>query len=658
MSETRTITIGQTIELPEGDFTVASYSSGTFRLRDENTGEYHLVHHLELGRILPPATKVQQAAPPKPLEEVESLLDSDTRMLVPHLQELVDGTPAVGDMPRPEYAAHIPMTWKLTSKRKELEGLGIVISDGTLKRRMLRFRKAGVEALLDKRTGRTETTLARMDKRIKEPLAELIASYEGRSSPSYSRLRAELGRLLMLQYEDPDDRPPLPSLSTLQRYVTVLSGGKNPTKPGRQRETEALSPTRQHRPRLVTAPGDECQIDTTRLDAFVRMPDGTVARPFLTILIDKRTRSIIGHNLTATAPTGYDHAVLLAKALVPRRLRSWSKHYDAFGLPPMPWGKHLSESQREEFDAHRPYIFPRRILIDNGQDYRGIVFRLACERFGIHLTEAPPKHPTAKAMVERAFGTIRTKFTQFLPGYTNANVHYLGKKAAKEDVLDLDTVDELFDRWTAIVYQNRQHTGLVDHQDPSVRHTPNTMFAASIELAGHFVLAYDEPDFISLMPSETRTVKSDGIEFRGRKYDSPHLGPLRGRKRSGGVSHLVRAHYDPGDNTRIWVRADSGEWITCTWTRERGMSRPMEKELHRAAHQLTSARPGFADDQADSLMLALRDEIVGESRGRSEKTANTEVPQKAVKPAPVARVLVDDVDDEDFGDYGDVRVVG
>lgn len=94
MPSHRIITIGQSIQLPTGDFTVVSYGAGNFRLRNELTGEYHLVEHIELGRMLPPGQSLDTSTPPKPeatLVEVLDGLDDDARFLIPHLQELVDG---------------------------------------------------------------------------------------------------------------------------------------------------------------------------------------------------------------------------------------------------------------------------------------------------------------------------------------------------------------------------------------------------------------------------------------------------------------------------------------------------------------------------------------------------------------------------------------
>ena len=258
MQAPRNIKLGQTLETDSGDFIVVGYSNGVFRLRDDLTGTYHLVHHLELARLLPPGASVEMTPSKARLVTVDATLDAldeQTKRLIPHLQEVIDGTPAHGGAPRAEYAVGVPMTWKLQSKWKELQTLGISISEGTLKRRVQRYRTGGIAALVDGRSV-PERPLARMDEKLRPVLVELLGAYPGASSPSYTRLRAELKQALMLAYPNPADRPKLPSLSSVKRYVVHLVGDKNPTIPAARRDKAALAPDRQYQPRLVSAPGD------------------------------------------------------------------------------------------------------------------------------------------------------------------------------------------------------------------------------------------------------------------------------------------------------------------------------------------------------------------------------------------------------------------
>src|SRR5690606_6009384 len=109
------------------------------------------------------------------------------------------------------------------------------------------------------------------------------------------------------------------------------------------------------------------------------------------------------------------------------------------GLPEMPWAAHLTSEERDTFDTRRPYIFPQRIITDNGKDYTSAALHSTCTRYGISLTEAPFVSPTSKAHVERVFGTISTKFAQYLPGFSGSRTEFRGVDPKKEDVLDIGT---------------------------------------------------------------------------------------------------------------------------------------------------------------------------------------------------------------------------
>lgn len=643
------------------------FGSWSGKLRNEVTAETVLFDHLELARLLPPEAPLKTDKPTgaKPtIHAALESLDSETRALIPHLRELVDGTPAVGDEPRPEYALSVPMKWRLESKLLELDKLRIDMSIATLKRRLKRYREEGAAGLGDGRSKRTEAPLVRVNEDVLDALAHLIAHHKGRTATSYTALRAELSSRLVEAFPDPADRPALPSISSVERYVRFLSGDQNPTASANKRATAALSPKHTFRQRMVSAPGDECQIDTTRFDAMVRMPDGSIKRPHLTTLIDKRTRSIVGSQFTAEAPRGEDHAVLIARTLVPRKLRPWSKHYAQLDLPEMPWAPYAEDGHDDYDDTHRPYIFPRRIVVDNGQDYRSVVLLATCQRYGIHLTEAPPKTPTGKAHVERHFGTIRTLFTQYLPRYVGHNVDDRGEKSTKNDEpLDLRTVSELFDRWVAIVWQNREHTGLIDPHEPGMRHTPNSMYAASLELHGTFMIPLGEEDYIALMPRVQRTVQVDGVEFRGRKYDSPHLAPMRLQKDSKGKSVPVDVHYDHADHSQVWVRStDDGAWVICEWSEDSGLARPHEQALLARAKELTRTKKGFSNSRAHDLMVQLRDESMSEERRRkaaekeAEKAKRMQARRDAKRLAEIELAGSNAVAARDFGDYTELDV--
>jgi putative transposase len=630
----RTFVLGQSLELHDGPYRLVAHQGGMFKLRNELTNHCALFTHVELHRLLPKGSSLEVATPTvKPLHDDLDGLTADDIALVPHLRELADGTPAVGDEPRSQYDPRLPMTQRRASKLLELDKLHMPITERTLQRRLSIYIKEGVAGLGDKRKGRTEERFARLDERVRQVLIEFLFSSKGRTATTYTAIRAELHVLLADVFPDRNDRPATPSISSIERYVRQLMGDQDPTKPGARRETIELRPKRAFRPRLVVAPGDECQIDTTTFDAMVRMPDGGVRRPHLTTLLDARTRSIIGFNFTDGPPTGEDHAHLIACTLVPHALRPWSAQYDELELPELPWVSYV-DGASSTFDTHRPYIFPRRVLTDNAQDLRSVVLQATAERYGIHLTEAPPQDPTRKAKVERMFRTIKTMFAGYLPGYVGGNTQARGARAEREEPLELRTVIEMFDRWLALVWQNREHEGLDDPFEPGVQHTPNTMYAASMELTGHFMMPLGEDDYIALLPREKRTIQSDGIEFRLRKYDSPHLGPMRNLKDGDGKSLLIAVHYDKSDPSRVWVLSPfDGEWITCEWSEDRGLARPNERRMLAEAADIAKKTKKLKSQEAHILAVQIRNECAAAERKRvkEQKAADQAAHRKKAK---------------------------
>ncbi|MGV2900120.1 Mu transposase C-terminal domain-containing protein [Microbacterium sp. AGC62] len=636
MPRRRDYIIGQTIELIDGTYTLIGCQGILLKLRNELTDETALLHYVELFRMLAPGQQLEvvhetesdkRKAKREARERARAVadviddLDADTRLLIPHLRELVDGTPAVGTEPRAQYETRLPMSWRLESKMTELEEVfGMPIPLRTLQRRLSQFRKDGVAGLGDKRKrGRKEAPFTRADEDVVAQLRRVLKSFEGRSQTSYAVIRAELKDLLEEEFPHPNDRPATPSISTIERYVKMLSGDQNPTKSAQQRQTAALVPKHTFRKRAVTAPGDECQTDSTRFDAFVLMPDGRIVRPWLTTLMDKRTRSIIGFHFTDGPARSDDHAWLIARTLVPHALRPWSKQYAELELPEMPWAAHV-RGRKHNYDTFRPYIFPRRILTDNGQDFRGIVVQATCSRYGIHLTETPPRTPTGKPHVEKHFDTIKKLFTRHLPGYVGGSKAERGVRPEMEAVLELRTVIELFDEWLGIVWQNRAHEGLSDPFEPKLMHSPNSMYAASLEFTGHFTIPLGEEDYIAMMPRVMRTVQADGILIDYRKYNSPHLAPMRLQKDENDNSIEVAVHYDRNDPSQVWVRSSfDGEWITCEWVEDGGLLRPNERQMLTKAKHVAKSTKRFTNEDAHDLALRMRKSAAVSERTRREQ---------------------------------------
>jgi hypothetical protein len=209
---------------------------------------------------------------------------------LPHIREVETGLPHApgsrdGQMMRPEYD---PERWTLAqrdaAKAKELTALGFPrVTRTTVERMRLAYRKQGLWGLVDKRTvptrGRHPTGYA--DERVVAAVLEALRRQRGRSKGTVKGLQVLVGQIL----EDTHGRGvvEMPSRSTFYRLVSVLADPAD--RPGHPART-ASPPARASSAAVALRPGEQVQIDTTRLDIMAVLEDGSLGRPELTIAVD------------------------------------------------------------------------------------------------------------------------------------------------------------------------------------------------------------------------------------------------------------------------------------------------------------------------------------------------------------------------------------
>ncbi|MET4644500.1 transposase InsO family protein [Streptomyces atratus] len=143
----------------------------------------------------------------------------------------------------------------------------------------------------------------------------------------------------------------------------------------------------------------------------------------------------------------------------------------------------VSQVQDGADAAARPVVLPETIVVDRGKIFVSRAFTAACETLGISVQPAPPHAPTAKAIVERTFGTINHLFCQHLPGYTGSDVTRRGPDTEQEACYSVAHLPDLLDEW--LVHHHRPHEGLRHPMMPKRALTPNQMWAALIAVAGY-----------------------------------------------------------------------------------------------------------------------------------------------------------------------------
>jgi len=585
------IDLNSELQFHDGAYLVAGFHGSLLKLRSAATGAYSTVHIADImNRLIEP-----RARKGTDVRELDSLTDKESAALDAygtHLQEMINGMR--GDDPhaetRPQYdPARTTLNDRIESKVSELKSLGIPASRATLLRKKKAFEAGGLAGLIDRRSLRKESPLDRADERIIETLAHVIADETYDSTGTTDRLFVRLEEAMMKAY--PGQHIPLPSKSTLYRYVGYMTKGKYTTGNAQTRRTAANTPKRPFGTSRRMRPGQEIQIDSSPWDILVRGEDGKPVTVILTIMIDIATRSIIAFSIRPEATKGVDHAFLLAQCLVPRALRPGNEGLWRLTARRMPWADLTPEEERARLDTTRPFIYPERIMMDNGADYRSKVFEAACRKFGVSLTYAAPHTPTDKPIVERTFHSIKTLFAQHLPGFKGGSVAERGQRIDDQPLMDVATLAELFDEWVTRVWQNRPHAGLRDPIYPTVEMTPNEMYNASFDVAAQLPLPLTADDYIDLMPVEYRVIGTAGVKINHRFYDSIELQPFRNAPSPDAVhGNQWEIRVNPYDPRIVWVRHPDGHWIECLWRAETTFHQPFADSILQSAIDIAVSR--------------------------------------------------------------------
>jgi transposase InsO family protein len=618
-SQIRYIQVGTEVQLDDGQYLLLEAFGGNYKFLNLTTGEHHLIFHTDLFSRLAeiPTLDLERAVPVR--NDVE--MTKDMTFLAAHLQEVIDGSPVTPGGPiRDEYdPAKQPSQHKrLETKADELTSVGLEgYSFSSLKRKLSKYRKLGVLGLADLRGGRNELPLARLDNRIKDTLAVVMARETNRSTGTLTRLHEDLDAELLRRY--PGEQLRAPHINSLRRYVQTLDRGRHTLGSAKTRQSKASAPDKMQDPRPALLPGVELQIDATQLDIFVRI-DGKPTRPWVVTLIDKATRCVVAFTITAR-PKSVDNGYLLVQALVPRPLRPFSEYFAEFEYPDMPWAELLDDDVRANLDTTRPFIVPTgRILTDNGSDFVSATFRKAMEALGMSPTEAQIAKGSDKGHVERLFGTVNTGLLQHYPGYCGSSIDRRGVDPAKDKgLLDVYTLIELFDRWLN-VYHHLPHEGLRDPVHPHIRHSPASIYAAMFDVTGFVPMPMGPDTYIKMLPEATRTIQADGIEFGGRQYDSPRLNPWRLMKTPKGKAMKHTVKWDPHNPRAIWVREpETKEWIQCRWMDRDAFIKPHAKQIREDGLEWLEAFKQVSPPTARQLLAAKRAEQKAEKKVAAER---------------------------------------
>ncbi|MFH8520479.1 transposase, partial [Streptomyces gelaticus] len=543
---------------------------------------------------------------------------------LPHIREVETGWPhpdggRAGQAMREEYD---PERWTLAQreavKAREMTALGFTqVTRATVQKMRLVYRRHGLWGLVDKRTvavrGRRPTGYA--DERVVAAVLEALRRQRGRSKGTVKGLQVLVGQIL----EETHGRGvvEMPSRSSFYRLVGVLAdpadrlgyGARTATAPGRG----SAAP-------VVLRPGEQVQIDTTRLDVMAVLEDGSLGRPELTIAVDVATRSVLAAVLRPHGTKAADAALLLAEMAVPHPVRSAWPAALRLSRAEVPYARMLSLDERLEGAAARPVIVPETIVVDRGKIYVSESFVAACETLGVSVQPAPPRRPQAKGVVERTFGSINDLFCQHVAGHTGSNPLRRGKNTEAEACWTIPQLQDFLDEWIVCGWQNRPHEGLRHPVMPKTSLTPNQMWAALIAVCGYVPVPLSGADYLELLPVRWQPITERGVRIDYRTYDHEVLDPHRGR-RSDVVAKDGKweVHHNPHDARQIWVRLSDGQLHEIPWIHRDHVHQPFNEQMWR--HIRGEVEQHGEREQHEADLADAVDQVLRRIRGSAEAPA-------------------------------------
>lgn len=404
-------------------------------------------------------------------------------------------------------------------------------------------------AELLKKLGSSETTTRRLLKRYDPELGavSLVRSVRGRKKNS--RLLSDIQEKIMekaISKRLKDKTKKLEAFSSLWEYVDSLChsmGVKTPSLNALKQRLEsfgnkAVYSLRYGREAMLQKfdlkPGmidvetilTMVQIDHTRVDVIICDEHGRpLMRPWLTVVIDLKSRVILGYYLALHPPSAVSVAMAMLSACFPKQ--------------DFPIALGGGQDTR-----HRFWGVPGAAGMDNAAEFTSPELEATLQYYKIVPLLRPIGKKHYGGHVERLIGTLMGK-VHILPGTTYSNVLIKADyDSAKHSAMTFSAFCEWFANEVAI-YHGRAHEGLN-------RLAPFEVWDSEMAKKGQNYVQPMPGNFKTLaldfFPSVIRTVQPKGVEFSRSYYSSAILKRLVGQRLS--------FKYNPLNMTKIWLRQD------------------------------------------------------------------------------------------------------
>jgi putative transposase len=270
---------------------------------------------------------------------------------------------------------------------------------------------------------------------------------------------------------------------------------------------------------------ERTQVDHTQLDLYVDFGDESLARPWLTLLLDSYSKAILGYWLTPEPPSAESVMQALRIAVMPKDVAVLG------GEPTWPWPM---------------YGTPTELTLDNGKEFHGKDLEMAAAELGVILTFTPPRKPYYKAQIERKFGEINRSLLSQLTGQV---FKYEPEKHGTDyPHLSFDDFKRIFLQWVCTVLHR------TPNQDGN---TPEELWYESVQKFGTPGAGL-APDYIEMCLSKSgpgRIIHPNGIHFNSLTFNNEWLSRLRNElaPKTGNGKPTAKFKWSASDVGIIWV---------------------------------------------------------------------------------------------------------
>ncbi len=255
--------------------------------------------------------------------------------------------------------------------------------------------------------------------------------------------------------------------------------------------------------RNANCSNDIWQADHTLLDIVVLDENNIEIRPWLSIVLDDKSRAVAGFYLTLSAPSALNTSLVLRQSIWRKQDSSWP----VCGIPKI-------------------------LYTDHGSDFTSKHIEQVCADLKIELIFSMVAKPRGRGKIERFFDTINQMLLINLPGYTKS-------KDKHKNLLTLDALENLIRDFLLNTYHRKIH--------PALKKTPIESWEENSFLP-QLPESYEQLDLLLLTVAKSRKVRNVGISFSGLNYQSPLLAAY--------VGDPVLIRYDPRDISEIRIFHD------------------------------------------------------------------------------------------------------